>query len=365
MKSIMILSNHHSYTYNFRKEVIEKFLTNGYKVYVVLPYGEKVELLKDMGCEFIQINLDRRGMNPLKDGLLFLKYLHIINTKKPSAVLSYTIKPNLYGGLACRILNVAFFPNVTGLGSFVNSGRFTKKIILNVLKTSLKKAQCIFFQNEENYTYFKENKLINNDYRVIPGSGVNISEFEKIPYPINDGQINFLFISRIMKEKGIEHYLEAAKYLKSKYSNLSFHVLGFCEENYEEVLKRHEKQEIIKYHGMQNDVRKFIAFSHCTVHPTFYPEGMSNVLLESAASARPIITTNRSGCKEIVDNEKNGFIVEERNTKSLIEKIELFLELSYKDKKEMGEKGRVKIENEFNREFIVNAYYQEVSKISI
>lgn len=361
MKKIIILSNHHSYTYNFRKEIIKKFLTNGYKVYILMPYGEKVELLKEMGCEFIHIDLDRRGMNPFKDGLLFYRYLKVIKSIKPDAVLSYTIKPNLYGGLACRFLKIPFYPNVTGLGSFVNRNILIKKLVLGLLRASLKNAECIFFQNKENYIFFKEHKLINKRFRIIPGSGVNISDFKKIPYPKNDEKINFLFISRIMKEKGIDHYLEAAKYLKGKYSNLSFHVLGFCEEKYEEILKEHENQQIITYHGMKNNVKDYIGLSHCTIHPTYYPEGMSNVLLESAASGRPIITTDRSGCREIVDNHKNGYIAEQRSTNSLIEKIEAFLSLEYDEKVSMGNHGRNKIENEFDRQIIVEAYYEEVT----
>lgn len=140
---------------------------------------------------------------------------------------------------------------------------------------------------------------------------MNIDYFRPLPYPSND-LVEFVYISRIMKEKGIEQYINAAKFMREKYPNTRFHVLGFCEEEYERELNKLQEKGIIEYHGMQSDVRKYLKVSHCTIHPTYYPEGMSNVLLESAASGRPVITTNRSGCREIVDHGLNGYIVEQK-----------------------------------------------------
>ncbi len=166
-----------------------------------------------------------------------------------------------------------------------------------------------------------------------------------------------------MKQKGIEQYLDAAKYIREKFHNTQFHILGFCEELYEEKLKAMHEKGVIKYHGMQSDVRKFHHISHCTIHPTFYPEGMSNVLLESAACGRPIITTNRSGCREIVDDGINGYVVEQQNSQDLIEKVEKFLKLSYEEKKQMGLAGRAKVERKFDRQMVINAYKYEIEKV--
>lgn len=358
MKKVVILSNHHAYTYNFRKEIIERLIEMNYKVYVVLPYGEKVELLKEMGCVHIDLPLDRRGMNPFTDFKLLLSYYKIIGEIKPNAVLSFTVKPNIYGGLVCRYKNIPFFPNITGLGTAVEKESFIQKVLLNLYKISYKKATCVFFQNEENKQFFL-NKGFDFKYKVIPGSGVNLDYFSLLPYP-DEEKIKFMFISRIMKQKGIDQYLEAAKSIKNKYSNTEFHILGFCEEEYEAQLTELEKKDIIKYHGMQNDVREFQIKSHCTIHPTYYPEGISNVLLESAASGRPIITTNRSGCKEVVDNGINGYVVDQKNSKDLIAKIESFLQLSYEERKQMGLAGRAKVTKEFDREQVVNAYMKEI-----
>src|SRR5699024_6990408 len=168
------------------------------------------------------------------------------------------------------------------------------------------------------------------------------------------------FVSRIMKEKGIDYYLEAAKYIKEKYPNTEFHICGFSEEDYTDILTEYEEKGIIIYHGMVRDVREILRITHCTVHPTYYPEGMSNVLLESAASGRPIITTNRSGCKEIVNNDVTGYLIEPKNLNKLIQTIELFLNLSFPEKKAMGRLGRKKVEKEFNRNIVVESYIYKI-----
>jgi len=362
LKKVVILSNHHVYTYNFRKELIQRLISEKYKVYVILPYGEKVELLKEMGCEFIDLPLNRRGMNPITDLKLIYSYYKYIKKIKPDIVLSYTIKPNIYGGLVCRILNIPFMPNITGLGTAIENENFVQKILVILYKLAYKKANCVFFQNKENYEFFKSKKIKINKYRIVPGSGVNIKQFSLLPYP-SDEIINFVFISRIMKEKGIDYYLAAAEYIRNKYPNTRFHVLGFCEENYEKKLKELNDKGIIEYHGMQSDVCKFYKISHCTVHPTYYPEGMSNVLLESCACGRPIITTNRSGCKEIVVDGVNGFVIQQKNSKDLIEKIEKFIKLDYEAKRKMGLEGRKKVEKEFDRQIVVDAYMNEIKKV--
>lgn len=218
-----------------------------------------------------------------------------------------------------------------------------------------------FFQNKENEEFIIKKKIISGNHRIIPGSGVNLDYYSLLDYP-SDETINFLFIARVMKEKGIDQYLEAADYIKVKYPNTVFHILGFCEDAYEDKLKEMQAKDIIKYHGMQSDVRRFHKISHCTIHPTYYPEGMSNVLLESAASGRPVITTNRSGCREIVDNDVNGYIVLQQNSKDLIEKIDKFLSLDYKTKRQMGLAGRKKVVNEFDRKIVVYSYLEEIEK---
>jgi len=178
-------------------------------------------------------------------------------------------------------------------------------------------------------------------------------------YP-GGNKTEFAFISRIMKEKGADQYLEAAERIKEKYPDTVFHVCGFCEEAYEERLSKLQKEGIIVYHGMVRDVRTIIKNMHCIIHPTYYPEGLSNVLLEASASGRPIITTNRSGCREVIDDGVNGFVAEQKNADDLVEKIESFLALNYEEKKQMGIEGRKKVEKEFDRQIVVDKYMKEL-----
>src|SRR5690554_6179104 len=358
----MILSNHHAYTYNFRKEIIQRLFDENYKVYIVLPYGEKVELLKEMGCECFDLPLDRRGMNPIADFKLLVGYHKIISKIKPDVVLSYTIKPNIYGGIVCRLNAIPFIPNVTGLGTAIEKRSFIQRMLIRLYRFACKDAHCVFFQNKDNSAFFLQEGFKPKKYKVIPGSGVNTKYYSLQAYP-HDETIVFMFISRIMKEKGIDEYLKAAEYIKVKHPNAIFQVLGFCEGDYETRLENMHGKGLIDYRGMQDNVKEFYRLSHCVVHPTFYPEGMSNVLLEDAATGRPIITTNRSGCREIVEDGINGYVVEQRSSEDLIDKIEKFISLSYEEKKMMGLAARAKVEREFDRQIVVEAYLDEIEKI--
>jgi len=360
MGRILILANDAGGLYKFRKELIQE-LVKKYEVYISLPNGTFIPKLIELGCTYIETPISRRGTNPVTDLILLLKYINIVKYVKPDVVLTYTIKPNAYGGIACQVAKRPYIANITGLGTAVENKGLLQKITLLLYKKALKKAECVFFQNNENRQFFIDNRIVTGKNRLIPGSGVNLEEFHLLDYP-SDDIIHFLFVARVMKEKVIDQYLDAAKVIKKKYPNTMFHVIGYCEENYKDQLKNAEENGIIKYHGLQSDVCKFYKISHCTIHPTYYPEGMSNVLLESCACGRPIITTNRTGCREIVEDGVNGYIVEQKNSQDLIEKIENFIKLDYEAKKKMGLAGRKKVECEFDRKIVVEAYMNEVEK---
>jgi glycosyltransferase involved in cell wall biosynthesis len=347
MKKVMILANHVLGLYSFRRELVLELLNSNYEVIISAPYDEKISYFTDLGCTFIETPVDRRGVSILNDVKLIKKYWRMVKILQPSVVLTYTIKPNIYGGMVCSLKNIPFIVNITGLGSAVENKSLLQRITINLYRIGLKKSKRVFFQNNENRDFMHRYGIALQNSILIPGSGVNLNYYSLIEYP-NDREIEFLFISRIMKEKGIEQFLETAKFIKSKYPFTNFHVLGNCDENYINIIKEYEDSGLIKYHGRQDDVRKYHKISHCTIHPTYYPEGMSNVLLESAACGRPIITTNRSGCREIVDDGINGYVVEQQNSEDLIEKVEKFLKLSYEEKKQMGLAGRAKVEKEFD-----------------
>lgn len=363
MKKVLMLGNHEIVIYNFRKELVERMIQEGYEVYVALPYGPKVELLKEMGCKFIDTPINRRNTNPLEDLKVFLKYIKIIKQIKPDVVLTYTVKPNVYGGLACRLRKVPYICNVTGLGSGYLNGGIVQKVVQTLSKLAFRKANKVFFQNTADRDLLVQQGVVKDNYDLLPGSGVNLETYKLLPYPPEDQPINFNFVARVMKDKGIDEYLEAAKIIKEKYPDVIFNVIGMIDQpHYEKILKKYEEDGVIKYHGFQTDMMPFIEKCNCMINPS-YTEGMSNVLLENAACGRPLIASNIPGCKEIIDNNINGYLFEVKKYQDLVEKIEIFLGKSYEDKIEMALKGRIKVENEFNREIVISKYINEIENI--
>lgn len=361
---ILILANNDIGLYKFRKELIEELIIRNYKVYISLPDGDFVEALKTLGCKYIKTDIARHGTNPIQDLGLLNFYKKIIRQIQPDMVLTYTIKPNIYGGLACASSDTPYLTNITGLGTAVETKGFLQFITMTLYRKALRKANTVFFQNRENENFFLKHKLVLGKHKLIPGSGVNLSYYVPLPYPKSD-TIEFVFIARIMKEKGIDQYLQAAEEIKRKYPNTKFHICGFCEESYEQVLQAFQENGTIIYHGVVADMKEIYKQIHCTVHPTYYPEGLSNVLLESAASARPIITTDRSGCREVIEDGVNGFICKQKDSNDLTMKIENFLQLTWEEKRQMGLAGRTKVEQEFDRNIIVNAYLQKIKEEGI
>lgn len=359
---ILILANNDVGLYKFRKELIEALLEKN-EVVICLPYGEFVDELEAMGCKFISCDLlERHGTNPIKELKLISYYKKMIRKTMPDIVFTYTIKPNIYGGIVCSRLNIPYVVNITGLGTAVENAGVMQMITLYLYKLGLRKAQKVFFQNTENRDFMLRKGVVNGAYDMLPGSGVNLQNYTVSEYP-NGETIDFVFVSRIMKEKGIDQYLEAAKVIRERYPKTRFHICGFCEEDYEEKLKRLSDDRVIIYHGLVKDMASIYEKMSCVIHPTYYPEGMSNVLLEAAACGRPIITTNRSGCREVVDDGVNGYVVKEKDSQDLIEKIEIFLNQSTEERRQMGLAGRRKVEREFDRQIVIEKYMKEVKKI--
>lgn len=359
---ILILANNDIGLLSFRQEVVNTLLDKGYEVTISLPKGHRIDEIKALGCDVNIAKISRRGMNPIEDLKLLKSYLNLMRKEKPDVVLTYTIKPNIYGGMACAIKGIPYIVNITGLGSAVENPGILQTLTVNMYRLAMRKAKCIFFQNEGNRNFFKSKNIRNDIHRIIPGSGANIKKFQPAEYQ-SSGPIKFLFISRLMKEKGIEEYFAAAKYFRSIRNDVEFHILGACEEDYTAQLKALESDGVVIYHGMQNDVRPFLSECSCLIHPTFYPEGMSNVILEAASTGRPVITTRRHGCMEAIDDGVTGFLFEEKDTQGLINQIEKFLSMSVVERAEMGRRARVKMEREFDRQIVVDAYLEEIEKI--
>lgn len=361
-RRVLFLVNHDIVVYNFRKELVEELLDEGYDVFISSPPGKKIDILIKKGCKFIETKINRHGINIKEDYKLIKFYNKIISEVKPIVVLTYTIKPNIYGGLAAKKHKIPYIANITGLGTAVEKKGLLQKISVFLYRLAFSKIHTVFFQNQENMDFFIKRKIAINRHVLLPGSGVNIDEFKYQPYP-NDGVIHFAFISRIMKEKGIDLYLAMASDIKMRYPHTAFHVCGFCEDDYIDILSLKQDEGIINYHGMVDDIKEVLANMHCIVHPSYYPEGMSNVLLESSAIGRPIITTNRSGCKEIVDDEITGYLMNSISSTGLIECVEKFLKLSNQEKEKMGFNARLKMENSFDRRVVIKSYVDAIKAL--
>lgn len=362
---VLVLANDTTYAFNLRDELLERLVSDGNEVVVASQPLLYQDELKGMGCRLIDIETNRHGKNPLSDLGLLSKFKKLLKAEKPDMVLTYNIKPNVYGGMACKSLKIRYIPNITGLGTAVEYPGMMQKLTTRLYKSGVAGASCIMFQNDENQAFFAEHKMLKQGVRtrLLPGSGVNLNKHKAMPYPENSDVINFLFIARVLKEKGIDLYLNSAKRIYEKHKNVVFHICGLCDdESYLGLLDEAEKSGYIKYHGQQKDMISFFEMAHCIVHPSYYPEGMSNVLLEAAAHCRPIIATDRSGCRETVDDKKSGFIVPIKDEEALVNALEAFLAMPYDQKRDMGLAGRAKIEKEFDRQFVVGAYLEEIER---
>lgn len=350
---ILVAANFDVGLYKFRKELLQEFINRGHQVYISLPKGDLVAPLVEMGCEFIETEVDRRGTNPLTDVKLIMSYKSILKKVKPDLVITYTIKPNIYMGIACRQSKIPYVINITGLGTaFQNTGAVLKLFVI-LYKLACKKADTVIFENCSNMQTFIDFSIVKNEQCLLNnGAGVNLDEYVKVPYP-SDDEIRFLFIGRVMKEKGIDELFAVAEKIKSEYSNVYFDIVGPYEDDYKEVTESMQSKGIITYYGYQDDVRPFIEKAHCFVLPSWH-EGMANTNLECAAMGRPIITSNIHGCKEAVINGETGYLVESKSVDDLYAKLKQFVELSYEKKVEMGQASHNYISKNFNKKDVVN-----------
>lgn len=358
MSKVLILANSSGGLYDFRNELVEKLLTNG-QVTVSLPDDVKTKELSEEGCKVIYTPINRRGVNPIEDIKLFFNYCRLMKQEKPNLVLSYTIKPNIYGGFCCRMMKIPYIATVTGLGSTFQKEGIFLKMIVTMYRMGLKKAECIFFQNEENRGIFEKFHIKGKSSRIVKGSGVNLERHRQEEYPEGEA-IKFLYIGRMMREKGIMELLDAAKALHSE--KISFELLGYCDEDLQGILDEYEAKGYIKQLGFDPQVQKHLKNCSALVLPTYH-EGMSNVLMEASAAGRPVIATNISGCKEIFEEGVTGFGCRPGDSADLIRTLEKFAALSRDERAVMGQKARKKMEREFDRQRVVADYCEEVNKI--
>jgi len=355
-KKILILANDGATLVLFRREVIQGILDAGYEVVVSLPRDESSAVLEQMGCRILDTPVHRRGMNPFQDLSLLLRYRRIVKEIQPDIILTYTIKPNVYGGWIASRFGIPYMTTITGLGTAVQNPGPLRWLTLFLYRRGVKRASAVFCQNMEIRDLLIRNRITAEDRIVmVPGSGVNLEQHRFEPYPEDDGTIRFVFIGRLMRDKGINEFAEAARRIKAKYKNVFFTVLGNYEEEYEGLLNALVARGVVDYPGFQRNVHPYITRSHAIIHPSYH-EGMANVLLETAATGRPILASDIPGCRETFDEGVTGFGFPPKNADALYDTIEKFISLPYDQKKSFGLAGRQKMETEFDRGKVVNLY---------
>ncbi len=368
MKTVAISANTSWYLYNFRRNTITALLDAGYQVVAIAPKDDYSPKLEALGAGFCHIDIDQGGTNPIKDIGTFFSFIKVFKSVNPDVVLNFTPKNNIYGTLAGHFVGSKSVNNIAGLGMVFINESITAKLARFLYKVSQRKADKIFFQNEDDRKLFLDNKLADVSITDrLPGSGVDLTRFTLQPAD-DDGVIRFLLIARMLYDKGIGHYVEAARTLKAKYSDgVEFQLLGFVGVNNPSAVTESEMQAwvdegIVNYLGVSDSVEEDIAKVDCMVLPSFYREGVPKSLLEAGAMGKPIVTTDNVGCRETVDDGINGYLCELRSTESLAEKLELMIQMTHEQRLEMGRQSRLMIEREFDEQLVINKYLNAVKE---
>lgn len=350
-KKILVITNHSYMLWRFRKEFLQKLLKNN-EVVISTPFVGHEEDFRALGFRMIETELERRSINPLGELQLYRTYYKMIKEEQPDLVITYSIKPNVYGGFACRMRKVPYYVNVQGLGT-----AFQKKGIAEIAtllyRAALRDAKVVFFENEENARIFREKKITPKKRQcVLPGAGINLEYYECQPYPEHE-KVHFLYLGRIMKEKGMDELFAAVQKLQKAYKDqFILELVGFFEDEYKAQVEKLTADGIAVFHGFQEEPRPYYAQADCVVLPSYH-EGLSNVLLEAAASGRAVITSDIPGCRETVNAEKSGLLCPVKDAEGLYEQMKRFMDLSQDERKEMGLCGRKLVEEKFEKEMVV------------
>lgn len=363
---ILILSNSSSGLFEFRNEVVEDLLRDQ-EVYISLPDEDAyTKILADEGCHIFHTGFNRRGMNPIKDAILLLRYIRLIRRIRPRMVLTYTIKPNIYGGMACRLTHTNYAANITGLGTAIQGGGLLSKVLIKMYRVALNKAKAVFYQNEYNMEFMLKRGVGTKDQSILlPGSGVNITKHSYKPYPSENKGVRVLAVLRIMKDKGIEEFLYAADRISDEFDTKFVLAGGYEEETrqeYEPKIQSLVDSGKLEYVGFCEKIDELYESCHILIHPSYH-EGLSNVCLEAAACGRPIVTTDVPGCRETVIPGETGLLFKSKDKNAAYKAIADILSMTVSKRETMGRCGRKYVEENFNRETVVRKYRDVVESV--
>jgi glycosyltransferase involved in cell wall biosynthesis len=370
MKQKIVISINTAWNiYNFRAGLIKALIAHGFEVIAVAPDDEYSERLQALGCRFVGLPMDRNGSHPGRDLLLLLRYLRLLRVERPLAYLGYTVKPNVFGSMAAHLLRIPVVNNIAGLGATFISQSFLTRIVRGLYRLGLSRSYRIFFQNKDDRAMFVETGLARSEVsECIPGSGINVTHYIPVPtQSLSQRPFRFLLVARMLKDKGVYEFVEAARAVRLRFPDTVFQLLGFIDEANPnavsaEEISGWEREGLMTYLGKTDDVRPYLAAADCVVLPS-YREGVPRSLLEAAAMARPIVTTDAIGCREPVDDQVNGLLCKIRDAGDLAEKMMQMLAFSSAERLEMGLAGRKKIEAEFDEKIVIQKYLDVIAEI--
>ena len=369
-KKIAFVANTAWSMYNFRQGLLKMLVNQEAEVYVIAPDDEYSNKLERLGVHFRRLSrLDAQGVNPIRDYSLYRELKGILRTIRPDFLFTYTIKPNIYGVLAARDLDIPVVAVITGLGHGFTKGGVVTYVIKKLYRFSLKHAAKIWFLNKEDLIYFVANNILDEKkLQLIPGEGIDARHFKRRSTYQENEPVKFLYSGRLLYEKGVEDFVNAIAVLKSQGRHVIGELLGFTGTRNPsaitiETVRLWESQNIIRYLGATDDVRPYLEETSCLVFPSYYSEGIPRCLLEAASMEVPAITTNSTGCRDIVDDEETGYITRPKDVRHLVEKMEAFMELSLADKAEMGKKARQKVQADFSEERVLKIYLHQMDEM--
>jgi glycosyltransferase involved in cell wall biosynthesis len=372
VKAKLMISINSSWNFiNFRAGLVKSFVDQGYEVVAVAPHDEYASRLSTLGCRYIPLSMDNKGTHPGRDFVLLWRFFHLLRKERPNVFLGYTVKPNIYGSLAAHALRIPVVNNIAGLGAVFIKQNMLTRLVKNLYLRALSRSEKVFFQNEDDRRLFTEGGLVRAEVTDrLPGSGIDLTRFAPVPLPDSSELkgLRFLLIARMLWDKGVGEYVEAARRVRQRHPDAEFCLLGFLDVQNPTAITRDQMDQwvaggAVRYLGTADDVRPHIAEADCMVLPSYYREGVPRTLLEAAAMGRPIVTTDAVGCREVVNDGVNGYLCKPRDAEDLAAKMEQMIGLSQEERSRMGQMGREKMEREFDERIVVRKYLEIVEKI--
>ena len=356
---IILSANSHWNIYNFRIGLVKE-LVKSHEVYVLGSKDQTSHKLKKIGCKLFNVKIDHHGKSVKDDTRLFLQYLSILKKVRPDYYFGFTIKPNIYGSFACRILNIKSISNITGLGEiFINKG-ILENFVIFLYKLSVRYSKFVLFQNKEDIKYFKKKKIINNNYKIIPGSGINLKKIKILKKKSINRIFTFLYVGRIIKEKGVLELIKAFCLLNKKFKNIQLILVGKIDLTLKKQLNL-KFCDNIKFYKFTNKISKFYKKSDCFIMPS-YREGLSRSILEAASYQMPILASDVPGCKELVFVGQNGFLFKSRNINSIFKCMIKLLSKNNRDIINMGKKSRSIVEKKYEEKKVIDVYKKIINE---